>query len=281
MPSSADGPRVGLFVTCLVDAIRPQRRLRRTRICSRRPAARSRCREAQTCCGQPAFNRGDDATTPRDRRGVIAAFEPYDYVVVPSGSCAGMIRATIRELFADEPAWRRARGRLAAGRWELLSFLVDVHGLRARGRALRGACDLSRQLLGPARARRARPAARAARRGRGAGAAAARGRRRLLRLRRHLLREVSRRSPTPSSRRRRTRSQPPAPTLLLGGDLGCLMNMAGKLSRRGSAGAQLPHGRGAGRHGRRARPSGRRAERVQQASTASRPTPTRRWPTAR
>ena len=66
--------------------------------------------QAQTCCGQPAFNSGDDADAAASPGRSIEAFEPYDYVVVPSGSCAGMIRAHYPELLADDPAWRAARG---------------------------------------------------------------------------------------------------------------------------------------------------------------------------
>ena len=58
---------------------------------------------SQTCCGQPAFNSGDRATTKAIARQVIAAFAPCDYVVAPSGSCAGMLAKHYPELFADDP----------------------------------------------------------------------------------------------------------------------------------------------------------------------------------
>ena len=63
----------------------------------------------QTCCGQPAFNSGDRATTRAIAEQVIEAFEPYDYVVAPSGSCAGMIKAHYPELFDGDADWARAR----------------------------------------------------------------------------------------------------------------------------------------------------------------------------
>jgi L-lactate dehydrogenase complex protein LldE len=84
---------------------------------------------AQTCCGQPAYNSGDRADARAIAVQVIAAFEPYDYVVAPSGSCAGMIRAHYPTLFADEPALQKRAQALAARTYELVSFLTDVRGV--------------------------------------------------------------------------------------------------------------------------------------------------------
>jgi L-lactate dehydrogenase complex protein LldE len=85
--------------------------------------------EAQTCCGQPAYNSGDAANAKAVARGVIAAFEGYDYVVAPSGSCAGMLKKHYPALFSDDPDWRgRAEG-LAGKTFELVSFLTDVRGV--------------------------------------------------------------------------------------------------------------------------------------------------------
>jgi L-lactate dehydrogenase complex protein LldE len=84
---------------------------------------------AQTCCGQPAYNSGDRDDAKRIARQVIAAFAGYDYVVAPSGSCAGMLHVHYPELFADEPAMRGAAEELAARTHELVAFLVDVRGM--------------------------------------------------------------------------------------------------------------------------------------------------------
>src|SRR6266446_894976 len=84
---------------------------------------------AQTCCGQPAYNSGDRADAKAIARQVIAAFAGYDYVVAPSGSCAGMVKLHYPELFADEPATLAQAQQLAARTWELVSFLVDVRGM--------------------------------------------------------------------------------------------------------------------------------------------------------
>ncbi|CAA9366460.1 MAG: Predicted L-lactate dehydrogenase, Fe-S oxidoreductase subunit YkgE, partial [uncultured Microvirga sp.] len=85
----------------------------------------------QTCCGQPAYNTGDRGTTRDLARRVIDAFRSFDYVVAPSGSCAGMIRKHYPELFADDPNWLPRADALAAKTYELTSFLVDVLGVTA------------------------------------------------------------------------------------------------------------------------------------------------------
>src|SRR5260370_7437475 len=84
---------------------------------------------AQTCCGQPAYNSGDRADAKQIARQVIAAFAGYDYVVAPSGSCAGMVRVHYPLLFADEPENLAQAQELAARTWELVSFLADVRGM--------------------------------------------------------------------------------------------------------------------------------------------------------
>ena len=96
-------PRVGLFVTCLVDLIRPSVGFAAVKLLE--DAGCTVEVPAQTCCGQPAFNSGDRATTRAIAEQVIAAFEPYDYVVAPSGSCAGMLKTHYPELFAGDAAW--------------------------------------------------------------------------------------------------------------------------------------------------------------------------------
>jgi L-lactate dehydrogenase complex protein LldE len=85
---------------------------------------------AQTCCGQPAFNSGDRATTEALARGLIDAFAGYDHVVAPSGSCAGMLRVHLPELFDDDPATKERAVELASRCHELVSFLTDVVGVR-------------------------------------------------------------------------------------------------------------------------------------------------------
>ena len=118
-------PRVGFFVTCIVDAMRPN-----IGFASLKLLKDAGCDVAvpatQTCCGQPAYNSGDDSTTRALAKQVIEAFEEYDYLVVPSGSCASMIRSHYAELFADMPDWQARQQAVSAKTWEILSFLTDV-----------------------------------------------------------------------------------------------------------------------------------------------------------
>lgn len=124
-PSMPDKPRVALFVTCLVDLFRPSVGFAAVKLLEDAGCTVDVPR-AQTCCGQPAFNSGDRATTEALARGLIAAFAGYDYVVAPSGSCAGMLRAHLPELFDHEPETAIQARELAGRCHELVSFLVDV-----------------------------------------------------------------------------------------------------------------------------------------------------------
>jgi L-lactate dehydrogenase complex protein LldE len=120
-------PRVGLFVTCLVDLIRPSVGFAAVKLLE--DAGCSVEVPSQTCCGQPAFNSGDRATATDLASAVIAAFEHCDYVVAPSGSCAGMIKRHFPELFALDPNLALRAEALAEKTYELTSFLVDVMGV--------------------------------------------------------------------------------------------------------------------------------------------------------
>lgn len=126
---AADKPRVGLFVTCLVDLMRPSIGFAAARL-----IAASGCEvvvpTGQTCCGQPAYNSGDRETARAMALQTIAAFEGCDHVVAPSGSCAGMLKSHYPRLFQGEPV-AEARARAFAERvHELISFLVDVRGMK-------------------------------------------------------------------------------------------------------------------------------------------------------
>jgi len=117
-------PRVGLFVTCLVDLIRPAVGFAAVKLLL--DAGCTVEVPTQTCCGQPAYNSGDRATARVIATQVIAAFEPYDYVVAPSGSCAGMLKMHYPDLLEDDAAWTARAAAFCAKTHELISFLVDV-----------------------------------------------------------------------------------------------------------------------------------------------------------
>jgi L-lactate dehydrogenase complex protein LldE len=124
-------PRVALFVTCLVDIHRPAVGFAAIRLLEE-AGCRVEVPPSQTCCGQPAYNAGDRATAQDIARRVIDAFLGFDFVVAPSGSCAAMIAQHYPALFADvDPDYRARAERLAAKTHELTSFLTDVMGLRA------------------------------------------------------------------------------------------------------------------------------------------------------
>jgi L-lactate dehydrogenase complex protein LldE len=122
-------PSVGLFATCLVDLFRPSVGFAAAKLLEA-AGCRVAVPRAQTCCGQPAYNSGDKNGAKRIARRVIAAFRPFDYVVVPSGSCAGMIKTHYPEAFADDQRWLARAQELAAKTHELVSFLHDVMGVR-------------------------------------------------------------------------------------------------------------------------------------------------------
>ncbi len=124
------GPRVGLFVTCLVDLFRPSVGFAAVKLLED-AGCRVEAPAAQTCCGQPAYNSGDRADAQAIARTVIDAFEGFDYVVAPSGSCAGMLRHHYPALFADDPAMAARAEALAERSHELVSFLHDVLGVTA------------------------------------------------------------------------------------------------------------------------------------------------------
>ncbi|MBU2534313.1 MAG: (Fe-S)-binding protein [Alphaproteobacteria bacterium] len=118
-------PTVGFFVTCLVDAMRPSIGFASIKLLED-AGCKVAVPDAQTCCGQPGFNSGASGIARDIAKQVIEAFEPFDYVVVPSGSCAGMIKVHAQELFEDDPPWLERQKALAAKTHEILSFLTDV-----------------------------------------------------------------------------------------------------------------------------------------------------------
>lgn len=123
-----EAPRVGLFVTCLVDLFRPTVGFAAVKLIERAGCTVT-VPASQTCCGQPAYNSGDRRSARDIATDVIAAFEGFDYVVAPSGSCAGMLKKHYPELMEGDAKWMPRAAALAAKTFELVSFLRDVRGL--------------------------------------------------------------------------------------------------------------------------------------------------------
>jgi L-lactate dehydrogenase complex protein LldE len=233
-PSSRTGrPNVGLFVTCLVDLFRPSVGFAAVRLMEDAGCAVD-APMTQTCCGQPAYNSGDRADTRAIAEATIAAFEGFDYVVAPSGSCAGMLKKHYPALFRGDAAWEERARAFSDKVHELTSFLVDVLGVRNVAAAVSGtatyhdSCSGLRE-LGVQRQPRA------------------------------LLASVDGLKLTEMAEadvccgfggtfcvkyseisnaiveKKTANIEAAGADMLLAGDLGCLMNMAGKLRRQGSA----------------------------------------------
>ncbi len=134
---SSERPTVALFVTCLVDLFRPSVGFAAVKLLERAGCA-VEIPISQTCCGQPGYNSGDRRAAQAVAREVIEAFEGFDAVVTPSGSCGGMIARHYPELLSDDPAWSDRAGRLAAKTHELTGYLVDVCGLSGVDARLEG-----------------------------------------------------------------------------------------------------------------------------------------------
>ncbi len=117
--------QVGLFVTCLVDMMRP-----RIGFSTLKLLEQAGCVVVvppdQTCCGQPGFNSGDRESGRAMARRFLRTFESFDYVVAPSGSCTGMIRCHYSQLFPEDPALQQRLDALSARTFELTDFLANV-----------------------------------------------------------------------------------------------------------------------------------------------------------
>ncbi len=143
--------RVALFVTCLVDLFRPSVGFAAVRLLER-VGAEVVVPPAQTCCGQPAYNSGDCENARAIARQVVAAFEGFEHVVVPSGSCAGVLVKHYPELFRDEPETLARAQSLAVRTRELSAFLAELGGAdsidaRFAGKvAMHDACSARREL---------------------------------------------------------------------------------------------------------------------------------------
>ncbi|MDH5750626.1 MAG: (Fe-S)-binding protein [Rhodospirillales bacterium] len=223
--------RVGLFVTCLVDLMRPRAGFAAVKLLED-AGCKVDVPRAQTCCGQPAYNNGDRADASAIARKVIETFEGFDYVVVPSGSCAGMIRVHYPDLLADD-AKLSARARALGERtYELVSFLTDVLGVTDTGATFDGAvtyhdgCSGLRELGIREQPRRLLQSVRGLTLTEGAAADTCCG----------FGGTFSVKFPDISGAIVDAKADDVLATgakTLLAGDLGCLLNIAGRLSRRG------------------------------------------------
>lgn len=225
--------QVALFVTCLVDAMRP-----RIGFAAIDVLEAAGCDvvvpQGQTCCGQPALNSGDRSDAAALARATIAALQGYSHVIVPSGSCAGTIRVHYPEILADDPEWGARAQDLADRTWEILAFLDQVCGWRPEEVTLpvtatyHDSCSGLRELGIKAQPRRLLAAVEGLRLAPLSGEETCCG----------FGGTFCVKYPAISNAitdEKAAAVEASGAELLLAGDLGCLMNMAGKLHRRGSA----------------------------------------------
>jgi len=123
--ASFENVTVGFFVTCIVDLLRPSVGFAALHLL-KAAGFHVEVPASQACCGQPAYNSGNESSAIDIARQVISVFENFDYVVVPSGSCAGMLRKHYPRLFASDFIWLDRARNLASKTYELNEFLVDV-----------------------------------------------------------------------------------------------------------------------------------------------------------
>jgi L-lactate dehydrogenase complex protein LldE len=120
--------KVSLFITCLADQLYPEVGESVVRLLHDY-GCEVDFPEAQLCCGQPAFNSGYQDEAREVARGLIRAFEHSDYVVSPSGSCTGMVHHYYPYLFENEPEWKAKAEALVGKMYEFSQFLVGVLGV--------------------------------------------------------------------------------------------------------------------------------------------------------
>jgi L-lactate dehydrogenase complex protein LldE len=133
MPENPTPPTVQLFITCLVDSFYPQIGEALVAVLNR-AGVRVDFPTGQTCCGQPAFNAGLRSEARPLAEHTIRVFErTRGAVVIPSGSCAAMVRESYLELFKDDPKWLPRARALAERTYEFSQYLVDVRGVTDLG----------------------------------------------------------------------------------------------------------------------------------------------------
>lgn len=230
--------KVGLFVTCLVDMVRPRIGFATLKLLEDNGCTVS-VPDGQTCCGQPGFNSGDRESGLTLARKYLAEFESFDYVVAPSGSCISMIRQ-YHTLFSDDPALASRFKALGQRSFELTDFLWNVLKVRSLNSSFQGtltyhdSCsglrDLGiksqpRQLIGMVAGAKLLEMTQPETCCGFGGAFSVK------------LGEVA----TRMADNKCTDATAGKPDAIVGGDLGCLLNMEGRLRRIGDHDTQVLH----------------------------------------
>jgi L-lactate dehydrogenase complex protein LldE len=130
--------QVALFITCLTDQFYPHVGVAIAKILEH-----FGCEvvfpQPQTCCGQPFFNNGFHPESRVLATRMIEIFQPYQYVVTPSGSCCAMVREQYHQLLHDDPEWQQPMDSLRSKTYEFVEFLdkvlkVDFHQFKLPAR---------------------------------------------------------------------------------------------------------------------------------------------------
>ncbi len=117
--------RVALFITCLTDQFYPQTGVAVTKILEHF-GCQVEFPQAQTCCGQPFFNNGFHPEAKELAKRFVEIFEPYDYIVSPSGSCTAMVREHYEQLLGHDHAWEHSMHAVTHKTYEFVEFLTKV-----------------------------------------------------------------------------------------------------------------------------------------------------------
>ena len=149
--STATPTKADLFVTCIIDQLYPKVGVSVVRVL-RKLGVDVAFQEDQTCCGQPLYNSGYTKRARQLGQRVLKSFADSEYIVVPSGSCAAMMRVFYLDLFQDEPPMLEQARRMAPKVYEFSQFLTDVLGVEDVGTAYPGtatyhpSCHLLREM---------------------------------------------------------------------------------------------------------------------------------------
>ena len=119
---------VQLFIPCFIDQLYPQTAFNTIKVLEK-AGCKVTYNAEQTCCGQPAWNSGDMPSAHKLAQKWLSEFEQFDYVVAPSGSCAGMVKTHYTAVFNNDPDLKMRAARLAERTYELTDFLVNVLGI--------------------------------------------------------------------------------------------------------------------------------------------------------
>ncbi|MDO6570497.1 MULTISPECIES: (Fe-S)-binding protein [unclassified Gilvimarinus] len=232
MTETTSSIQVALYVTCLVDVMRPSVGFAAIKLLQN-AGCDVIVPKQQTCCGQPGYNSGDEVAAKALAQQVIETFESYDYVVAPSGSCAGMIKDHYPKLFSKDAEWHSRALALAKNTHELTSFLVDELGVQTLDAHFEGSvcyhdsCAGLRELNVKAQPRQLLSSVK------GLSLQEMKGEEECCGFGGLFCVKYSDISNTMVSRKLDNIERSGADTLLAG-DLGCLLNMAGKMTREGS-----------------------------------------------